>query len=484
MNEFVRDTVSVGVADRTGDLFLGVEIAVSHFFNLNSKHSAAAISSIPISSSLPLRFSFNTVTIATTTGGAGSRSSKVWGLFKLPFRSTSPSTPSPSPLPHLRQHRHHRHHRLLTTNNNNHSSTFGTSVLSKFYDVPALDRFEVLAFGSYMDKRFFARLVMAWYTDRGWMSKKNDSHGYLNSEFCDNVDMFLDFAFSNEAVVDTRLNIHGETIREIKCPCYKCQNISYRDRATVQEHLYKEGFMLRYEKWSEHDEDSICDVGQSSTAKETDDNNDSYKRMVLDNMQSHGYTPNTLKGHVSNPEAKRFYDILKAVDEPLWEGEKATKCRKLEAATSFLTWKSLYNVSTAAFNHNLSMVNALLPEEAIGRELSHIEMWKQSHCKKGSRPLDKDLSLLVEEVDFEDVDLDENIEEENLDWVDDRARETWVKYKECLVNKYGKEQCKHPKSVDKDLWIQASGGIKKGKVYGLSNVSDSYTHGRQNPEFD
>ncbi|KAK1406855.1 hypothetical protein QVD17_38463 [Tagetes erecta] len=50
---------------------------------------------------------------------------------------------------------------------------------------------------------------MAWYTDRGWMSKKNDSHGYLNSEFCDNVDMFLDFAFSNEVVVDTRLNIHG-----------------------------------------------------------------------------------------------------------------------------------------------------------------------------------------------------------------------------------------------------------------------------------
>ncbi|KAK1432353.1 hypothetical protein QVD17_09249 [Tagetes erecta] len=128
---------------------------------------------------------------------------------------------------------------------------------------------------------------MAWYTDRGWMSNKNDSHGYLNSEFCDNVDMFLDFAFSNEAVVDVRLNIHGETIREIKCPCYKCQNISYRDRATVQEHLYKEGFMLRYEKWSEHGEDSLCDVGQSSTAKESDDNNDIYKRMVLDNLHSH-----------------------------------------------------------------------------------------------------------------------------------------------------------------------------------------------------
>ncbi|KAD4585348.1 hypothetical protein E3N88_22949 [Mikania micrantha] len=195
------------------------------------------------------------------------------------------------------------------------------------------------------------------------MYEKIDSDGFLNSEYCDNVDLFLDFAFANDVVVDTRVNIHGETIREIKCPCYKCQNISYRDRSTVQKHLYKEGFMLCYETWSEHGENSIKEVGQCSTTMEVDDNDDGYRRMVLDNMYESSYTLNTLEGEEPNPEAKRFYDMLQAADEPLWEGEKATRFSKLQAATSFLTWKSLFYVSNAAYNYNISMVNALLPEE-------------------------------------------------------------------------------------------------------------------------
>ncbi|KAK1424493.1 hypothetical protein QVD17_19823 [Tagetes erecta] len=186
---------------------------------------------------------------------------------------------------------------------------------------------------------------MAWYTDRGWMSKKNDSHGYLNSEFCDNVDMFLDFAFSNEAVVDIRLNIYGQNA-------------------------------------------VVCSVIFS------------------------GMSPGMLK---------------------------FTKPLRSALLVNFLICWGGYEMRLKQRRY--------IKAEAIGREHSHIEMWKQSHCKKGSRPLDKDLSLLVEEVDFEDVDLDENIEEENLDWDDDRARETW----ECLVNKYEKEQCRHPKSVEKTL---------------------------------
>lgn len=190
-----------------------------------------------------------------------------------------------------------------------------------------------------------------------------DSDGFVNPQYCDNVDLFLDFAFSNEASVDTRVTMHGETIREIKCPCFKCHNVSYRDRDTVQKHLYKDGFMLRYTTWHEHGENSIREVGQSSTTMEVNDNDDGYKRMVLDNMYSCGYTSNDLEGHVPNPEAKKFYDMLQAADEPLWEGEKATVSSKLQAATSFLTWKSLFNVSTSAYNYNISMVNALMPEE-------------------------------------------------------------------------------------------------------------------------
>ncbi|XP_076892432.1 uncharacterized protein LOC143544163 [Bidens hawaiensis] len=183
---------------------------------------------------------------------------------------------------------------------------------------------------------------MAWYTDRKWMYERIDSDRFLNSEYCENVDLFLDFVFSND-VVDTRVNMCGETIREIKCPCYKCKNISFRDRATVQQHLYKEGFMLRYETWSEHGGNSIREVGQSSTTMEIDDNDDEYKRMVLDNMYACGYTSNTIEGHAPNAEAKRFYDMLQAIDEPLWEG------RRLRIVPTY--------------NYNISMVNTLLPED-------------------------------------------------------------------------------------------------------------------------
>ncbi|KAJ0880966.1 putative transposase, Ptta/En/Spm, plant [Helianthus annuus] len=116
----------------------------------------------------------------------------------------------------------------------------------------------------------------------------------------------------------------------------------------------------------------------------------------------------------------------------------------------------------------------------LGRELSVHEAWKQSRCRKGSRPLDKDLScsssLLL------DVDSEGNTQEENIVWVDDRAEETWVKYDGFLVEKYGKERIKHPK-FDEDLWSRAA-GMNKGKVYGLGNVSDPCVHNREDPEIE
>ncbi|KAL8193697.1 hypothetical protein R6Q57_026389 [Mikania cordata] len=77
-------------------------------------------------------------------------------------------------------------------------------------------------------------------------------------------------------------------------------------------------------------------------------------------------------------------------------------------------------------------------------------MWKQSHCRKGSRPLDKDLSCSSSLVSY--VYSKENIEEENLVWVDDRAKKTWDKYDGYLVEKYGDERSNHPK-FDEDLLI-------------------------------
>ncbi|KAI7733983.1 hypothetical protein M8C21_032136, partial [Ambrosia artemisiifolia] len=104
----------------------------------------------------------------------------------------------------------------------------------------------------------------------------------------------------------------------------------------------------------------------------------------------------------------------------------------------------------------------------VNCQLSAHEMWKQSHCKKGRKPLDKDpscsSSLLL------DVDSEGDVQAENLVLVDDRAEETW---------NYGKEHSKHPK-FDEDLWSRAV-GKNKGKVYGLGSVSDPCVHDREDP---
>ncbi|KAK1406435.1 hypothetical protein QVD17_41733 [Tagetes erecta] len=219
---------------------------------------------------------------------------------------------------------------------------------------------------------------MEWFTNRQWMKKKTNSDGYCNMKYCENVNFFLDFAYSNETTIDRRVTKHGKIVYEIKCPCFKCQNVFYSRREKVQKHLLKNAFMNNYTTWHAHGETSIHEVGQSSNTMEvdaTDDDDDDdddnvYRRMVLDSMHPSDYNPtqqlnlesNNLEVHAPNPEAKGFYDMLEAADELLWEGEKATDFKKLEAATNFLNWKSMFNVSTACYNHNISMPRNFAPD--------------------------------------------------------------------------------------------------------------------------
>ncbi|MFS7954370.1 putative transposase, Ptta/En/Spm, plant [Helianthus anomalus] len=103
----------------------------------------------------------------------------------------------------------------------------------------------------------------------------------------------------------------------------------------------------------------------------------------------------------------------------------------------------------------------------MGRETSTHEMWKQTHCRKGSRPLDKDPSGSSSLVS--DIDSEGKIQEENL-----------AKYDGYLVEKYRDE----PPKFDQDLRKRAASGMKKGKVYGLGVVTDPYVHGRHDPEIE
>ncbi|KAK1411222.1 hypothetical protein QVD17_37768 [Tagetes erecta] len=73
----------------------------------------------------------------------------------------------------------------------------------------------------------------------------------------------------------------------------------------------------------------------------------------------------------------------------------------------------------------------------------------------------------------EDDDVDETIRDHNVNWVDSRAGETIYKYKEFVAERYVETDILPPE-LDMDLWIQSSGGKKKGRLYGIGNTSDLY----------
>ncbi|KAK1429998.1 hypothetical protein QVD17_12411 [Tagetes erecta] len=112
---------------------------------------------------------------------------------------------------------------------------------------------------------------------------------------------------------------------------------------------------------------------------------------------------------------------------------------------------------------NSTSISKLNADKKLGREISFDEMWMQAHCKKGSRPLDK---VSEGEGLGEGSDREENVHQDV--WSDMRSFQTYEKYKAYVVEKDGDVGT----LFYYDGWIQASGGMNKGKLYGLNNVSD------------
>ncbi|PWA85052.1 transposon, En/Spm-like, Transposase-associated domain protein [Artemisia annua] len=196
---------------------------------------------------------------------------------------------------------------------------------------------------------------MASTSDRAWMYMMTDTQGYSNQNYVQNVELFLDYAYSHPEVVEHLSTMSGEIELRIKCPCRGCKNKPYKSREVVSNHLRKKGFMPAYFTWTEHGETSIHDVGQSSAPMDCDDHDDLYdcRRMVLDNSN--------VAEDIPNPKAKKFYDLLQALDESLWEG--CQNWTTLQAATSLLSWKSHCNVPVSTFDYILPIFKSMLPKD-------------------------------------------------------------------------------------------------------------------------
>ncbi|GKE54254.1 transposon, En/Spm-like, transposase-associated domain protein, partial [Tanacetum coccineum] len=78
-------------------------------------------------------------------------------------------------------------------------------------------------------------------SDRAWMYKMTDTQGYSNQTYVQNVELFLDFAYSNHEVVEHMSTRSGEIELRIKYPCKGCKNKPYKSREVVSNHLRNKG---------------------------------------------------------------------------------------------------------------------------------------------------------------------------------------------------------------------------------------------------
>lgn len=75
--------------------------------------------------------------------------------------------------------------------------------------------------------------------DRNWMRLPNR----LCKEYIDGIKSFMDVA---KKCVDKN--------NQVRCPCVKCMNVFFKPLDVVENHLYKPGMSVSYQRWVYHGE--------------------------------------------------------------------------------------------------------------------------------------------------------------------------------------------------------------------------------------
>ena len=153
-----------------------------------------------------------------------------------------------------------------------------------------------------------------------------DSDGYLIKTFIKKVEEFIEFATEQELF---------RNMNKIKCPCMKCWNGPYLDVDTVKLHLYKQGFRTNYYKWVCHGE-TFDGVSHPSTLINLEVEVNPMRDMVLD-----AYAPtNVIELGMGNeeedptPEVKKFIELVKATEKPLYEGSDISLLKAVARLTN------------------------------------------------------------------------------------------------------------------------------------------------------
>jgi hypothetical protein len=188
--------------------------------------------------------------------------------------------------------------------------------------------------------------------------------GHICPEFIAGVRRFINFAFSIDE------NVSGGKIR---CPCVRCKNQKFLMEEDVYKHLFSRGFLPDYENWTVHGEPYVSEpiiagpssVGCSHVVNDVFKEN-SYRNMVLHAMGvGDAYSNDMVSSpmvaeELPNPEADKFYKLLKAAEESLWDG--CTKQSKLFACVQLLNMKSTLNLTQTAFNKFTEFTKSCMPD--------------------------------------------------------------------------------------------------------------------------
>lgn len=208
-----------------------------------------------------------------------------------------------------------------------------------------------------------------YWKSREWMYKRIDERtNNISAEFSAGVEEFMNFANSQPLAQSSGGKFY--------CPCSVCKNDKFLTGRKIWNHLYTRGFMPEYYVWYMHGEQLNIDLGTShvdsnnpsGSQTEVSNIDDRYVDMVNDAFRGtsvyDNYHQNESYQNMEEPnyESRKFYDMLEAAKQPLYDGchEGHTQ---LSLAARFMNIKANNNLGEKCMDSWAELFTEYLPAD-------------------------------------------------------------------------------------------------------------------------
>jgi len=186
-----------------------------------------------------------------------------------------------------------------------------------------------------------------------------------SDEYIAGVKGFIKFAYSGK-----------RSDAKIQCPCVKCVNRRLQTQETVYEHLLCNGMLRGYTIWGCHGETTSyisankdlepCSKKNKDSEPARPSFNTNMRQVVQETFgyidtEHHTNGPHASGSPEDGPDAETeaFFDLLRAADEPLWEG---CELSKLSFLVLLFHVKSTNKWSNKSINDLLQILQLALPK--------------------------------------------------------------------------------------------------------------------------